>query len=216
MSIFQPAPTSAPDRAFLWLRQQIAALPWDREAFLSENAIAEASGISRTPVREALLRLEASGLLRRVPHKGAYIPALTETDIQEIMEVRQVIGEWATRKVAADGLVPADDLEALVLEQEQHLADPVKFIECDITFHQRIVHAAGNPTLAQVYDSQRFKQERLGIQAVLAGLGRSETVLLEHRAIVQAIRDGDPERAAEAVRSHIHSTRSVLGARRTS
>src|SRR5690606_31605175 len=94
-----PRRSAGKERAYLWLRDLIVRTPWDQEAFLSENAIAEASKISRTPVREALLRLEAEGLLRRIPHKGAFIPALTSDDIDEIMEVREVIGTWATRKV---------------------------------------------------------------------------------------------------------------------
>lgn len=216
MTIFQAPPASAPDRAYLWLRQQITALPWDQEAFLSENAIAEASGISRTPVREALLRLESSGLLRRIPHKGAFVPALTEADIQELMEVRRVIGEWATRKVTAERRVSVDQLEAILAKQEEHLGDPVKFIEQDIVFHNAIVHGAGNPTLEAVYESQRFKQERLGLQAVLANRGRSEKVLAEHRAMVEAIKSGDPDKAAEAARDHINSTHSVFGPRSAS
>ncbi|MFP3571102.1 GntR family transcriptional regulator, partial [Paraburkholderia sp. SIMBA_030] len=72
MSTFQdPTPTS-PEIAYLWLRREISSHPWDQDAFFTENAIAEAAGVSRTPVRDALLRLEAAGLLRRVPHKGAY------------------------------------------------------------------------------------------------------------------------------------------------
>lgn len=213
MSIFQNPPATAPERAYQWLRQQIAQLPWDQEAFLSENAIAEAAEVSRTPVREALLRLEAEGLLRRIPHKGVYIPAMNESDIDEIMEVRQVIGEWASRRVALGRPAIFATLRSLLEEQRNHSDDPVKFIELDIAFHRTIVHAASNATLAQLYESQRIKQERVGIQAVLATAERFEMVLAEHEAMIEAMNSGDAEQAAEAARSHIHSTRGAISAR---
>ncbi|MFH4285162.1 GntR family transcriptional regulator, partial [Acinetobacter baumannii] len=77
------------------------------EMFLSEAQVAAASGTSRTPVREALLRLEAEGFIRRVPHKGAYIPALTDKDVDDVMQARRVVEEWSIAQVAPNpGQVP--------------------------------------------------------------------------------------------------------------
>ena len=211
MSILQKPARTAPETAYRWLRREISALPWDQEAFLTENAIAEASGVSRTPVRDALLRLEAAGLLRRVPHKGAYVPALSAQDIESMMEVRQVIEDWAVRKVTSlDRL--GTELELLLQQQQDSLADPVAFIDCDISFHKHIVHAANNRSLEEVYDSQRIKQQRMGVTAVQDSRGRSDHVVDEHRAIVEAIRSKDPLAAAAAVRSHLDSTLTVLKA----
>lgn len=214
MSIFEKPPQTAPETAYQWLRDEISALPWDQEAFLSENAIAEASGISRTPVREALLRLEAAGLVRRVPHKGAYVPALTGDDIEGMMEVRRVIEDWAVRKIAGSG-APVEELDRLLLEQEAALDDPVAFIEADVRFHQCILAAANNPVFEEVYASQRFKQLRMGVKAVTGNAGRSDHVLAEHRAIVEALRDGTAEAAAAAVRSHLDTTLGALKAPRS-
>jgi DNA-binding GntR family transcriptional regulator len=214
MTLSAPTPP-APEIAYQWLRNEISELPWDQEAFLSENTIARASGISRTPVREAMLRLESNGLLRRVPHKGAYIPALTERDIQQIMEVREVIGAWATRKVTEHRLLSWEEMDAVLRKQADAASDPVAFIQYDIQFHRMIVHAAGNPTFEEVYESQRFRQERLGVQAVLSERDRCLSVLEEHRAIARAIAEGDPERAASAAVGHVHSTRDILRDRRS-
>lgn len=207
----KPAQLTAPETAYRWLRDAISALPWDEEAFLSENAVAEASGTSRTPVREALLRLEASGLVRRVPHKGAYVPSLSSRDLETMMEARQVIEEWAVRKATGvDGSV--DEMNRLLDQQAAILSDPVAFIECDIQFHKYIVELADNPVLQDVYESQRFKQLRMGVKAVVDSEGRSDHVLQEHRAIVEAISSGDPELAVQAVRDHLSSTRAALRA----
>jgi len=213
MCIFQNPPVTAPERAYQWLRKEISKLPWDQEAFLSENSIADAAEVSRTPVREALLRLEAEGLLRRIPHKGVYIPAMNESDIDEIMEVRQVIGEWASRKVAESQPAIFDSLRELLAKQRRHIEDPTKFIELDVAFHRTIVLAAANPVLAQVYESQRVKQERVGIQAVLATAERYQHVIEEHGTLIEAMASGDPQRATAAARNHIHSTRSAISSR---
>ncbi|WP_313811926.1 GntR family transcriptional regulator [Glutamicibacter sp.] len=214
MSVYQKAPMTAPERAYQWLRAHIAHLPWNQESFLSENNIAESTGVSRTPVREALLRLEAEGLIRRVPHKGIYIPAMTESDIDEMMEVRQVIGEWATRRITSGGSQVVEVLQELLEQQRESTDDPVKFIELDIAFHKAIVQAANNSTLEQVYDSQRVKQERVGIQAVLATAQRYEAVLHEHEDMLSAIKSGDPDLAQKSARRHIHSTRDAIGSRK--
>lgn len=211
MSNVKTAAVSAPDVAYRWLRQTISALPWDEELFLNENAVAEASGTSRTPVREALLRMEAAGLVRRVPHKGAFIPALSEKDIAVMMEARQVIEEWAVRKVTSDGR-DTTALDDLLAQQAQALADPLLFIECDVHFHRHIIELADNPVLQHVYDSQRFKQLRMGVKAVVDSAGRSDHVLLEHQAIVRAMRTGDPDAALGAVRDHLNSTLTALQA----
>ncbi|MDX8464625.1 GntR family transcriptional regulator [Mesorhizobium sp. VK23B] len=211
MSIFQKPPQTAPETAYQWLRNEVSKLPWDQEAFLSENAIAEATGLSRTPVREALLRLESTGLVRRMPHRGAYVPALTSADIENMMEVRQVIEEWAVRKVVASGFIGIG-LDEILVEQEQHLDDPIAFIETDIRFHQSLLAAAGNQVFDEVYKAQRFKQLRMGVKAVRDGDGRSDHVLAEHRAIADAIRRADAEAAVAAIRTHLQSTLVALRA----
>lgn len=207
----KPAQLTAPEVAYRWLRTAISELPWDEEAFLSENSVAEATGTSRTPVREALMRLETDGLIRRVPNKGAYVPSLSSRDIEAMMEARRIIEEWAVRKAVAS-LSSVEDLDHLLDEQSRILSDPVAFIECDIRFHKYILAAADNPILDDVYDSLRFKQLRMGVKAVVDGKGRSDHVLHEHRAIVEAIHTGDPESAVQAVRQHLASTLATLKA----
>lgn len=212
MTVQEKAP-SAGDRALIWLSNEIVSIPWDQEAFLSESEIARASGVSRTPVREAVLQLEAGGLLRRVPFKGAYVPALTTADIDEIMEVRTVIGRWATAKVAETSPETGERLLEIIAQQKEAANDPVTFIELDVEFHSAIVQAAHNKTLERVYREQKHKQQRLGIQALMADLKRATAVLDEHTEMAEAIRAGDPERAREAAGAHVVSTRRLLSER---
>lgn len=203
------APLSAPEIAYRWLRDAITALPWDQEFFLSEQNVAEESGTSRTPVREALLRLEVSGLVRRIPHKGAYVPALSSRDIESMMEARQVIEEWAVTKITGQRELMGE-LDELLAHQAEILSDPIAFIECDFQFHRFIVERGQNDALQSVYESQRFKQLRMGVRAVVDSEGRSDHVLLEHRAIVDGIQSGNPDIAVAAVRDHLSSTLAAL------
>nr|WP_231754922.1 GntR family transcriptional regulator [Pseudarthrobacter sp. GA104] len=84
-----PSSQSAPETAYNWLRSYIASLPRDAETFLNEAVLTKETGTSRTPVREALLRLEAEGFIKRVPHKGAYVPRyLTQTSERSCRHVR--------------------------------------------------------------------------------------------------------------------------------
>jgi len=128
-----------------------------------------------------------------------------------MMEARQLIEEWAVRKVTASHRA-MDDLNRLLEQQGETLADPVAFIECDIRFHKYIIEAADNPVLQDVYDSQRFKQLRMGVKAVADSEGRSDHVLREHRSIVEAIQTGNPDVAVAAVRDHLASTLAALKA----
>lgn len=203
----KPAPPTAPEVAYRWLRDAITGLPWDEEAYLSENAVADATGTSRTPVREALLRLEFEGLIRRVPHRGAHVPPLSERDIESVLEARTVIEQWAVRKVTGSNY-STDKLEELLARQADSLADPVEFIRCDIEFYKDIVAAAGNPVLEDLYRSLRHKELRMGKRAVRGSDGRRGYSLAEHRAVVRTIRSGDPHLAVDTTDCTVTSIQS--------
>ncbi|PQP24429.1 GntR family transcriptional regulator [Rhodococcus opacus] len=196
---------TAPELAYEWLKNTIITLPRDEEMFLSEAQVAASSGISRTPVREALLRLEAEGFIRRVPHKGAFIPALSDSDVEAIMQARRVVEEWSVTEVAPQpGLVP--DRLRILLDLQENDTDPVDFIAHDLEFHTAIIRAAGNPLMNNFYSSLRDRQMRMGIRIVMADETRKKQVLIEHRAIADAIAAGDPQAAVQAVREHLDTT----------
>lgn len=197
--------TRAPELAYRWLRDTIVELPREEEMFLTEGEIAESSGLSRTPVREALLRLEAEGYVRRIPHKGAYIPAISDRDVDVIMQARRVVEEWSVTEVAPEpGRLP-DELHNIIQQQETD-NDPVKFIAHDLEFHTSIIRTAGNPVLNDFYRSLRDKQMRMGVRIVSGDVERQIQVVTEHRAIADALAARDPERAVAAVRAHSSTT----------
>jgi DNA-binding GntR family transcriptional regulator len=201
---------AAQDVVFRWLKQHIVTLPRGDGVFLTEAEVCRATGTSRTPVREALLRLEADGFLQIVPKKGAYVAPITEADIEAVMQARKLVEEWCARRVSALGDTLARELDMLIDQQAELIGDPVAFIESDRLFHRAIVSAAGNPVLVGFHESLRDRQLRMGVHAVATSDQRSGDVLGEHRAIVAAIRMGDPDEAAAAMARHLATTLAAL------
>jgi len=200
----------AQDAVFRWLKHHIARLPRKDGVFLTEAEVSQATGTSRTPVREALLRLEADGFLRILPKKGAYVPPVTEADIDAVMEARGLVEDWCVRRTADLGEVLAVQLDQLIERQAKEKEDPVAFIESDRQFHGTIIAAAGNPVLAGFYESLRDRQLRMGFHALTTSGHRIDEVLAEHAAIVEALRMNDAARAAEAVARHLATTLAAL------
>ncbi len=201
---------AAQDVVFRWLKQHIVTLPRGDGVFLTEAEVSRATGTSRTPVREAMLRLEADGFLRIVPKKGAYVAPITEADIEAVMQARKLVEQWCARQASSLGETLARELDQLIDQQAELMDDPVAFIESDRLFHRAIVSAAGNPVLTGFYESLRDRQLRMGVHAVATSNRRSGDVLGEHRAIVAGIRMGVPEEAAAAMARHLATTLAAL------
>jgi DNA-binding GntR family transcriptional regulator len=201
---------SAQDSTYDWLRQRIMRVPRHEGAFLSEVALAAEAGVSRTPVREALLRLETEGWLRIVPRKGAMVAPISDAEVDAAMQARLLVEEWAVHQVIDRGEQLADRLDTLLKEQCRHREDPATFIDLDREFHRTIVTSAGNPVLSDFYESLRDRQLRMGVQAIVTDADRVEQVVIEHQAIVEGLRTLDQDNAFLAVQQHLDNTLSVL------
>src|SRR5262249_54030120 len=91
---------AAQDAVYRWLKQHVLNLPRHEGNFVTEAEVCRAIGMSRTPVREAMLRLEADGLLQIVPKKGAYVPPITEAEVESVMQARGLVEDWCARRAA--------------------------------------------------------------------------------------------------------------------
>ena len=183
--------------------------------FLTEETIGSDLGLSRTPVREAFLRLEAEGLIKLVPNKGAVIPPITERDVREVMEVRSVLEEWAAREVCESEesrCKVATSLEALSVEMRRvgEAGEIADFIDYDRVFHGEPIVATGNRVMHDIYGRLRDQQVRMGVHAVLTGQERVEAVCAEHAAMVEAYGSGDAERVCAAIEAHLAATAGIL------
>ncbi|MFF4749787.1 GntR family transcriptional regulator [Streptomyces sp. NPDC002514] len=207
----------AKDRAYEFVKRQILSGAYEGGDLISEGDVSKELDMSRTPVREAFLRLEIEGLLRLYPQRGALVVPVSPGEVRSVLEAREVLEQFAVRKLM-DG--PAAVREALTeeltgsIERQRGLlgtGDLDGFFEDDRLFHTSLLTAAENPLLARFYTSLRDRQVRMTADSVLATPGRSDSILAEHAEIADAFRAGDAERALGAVRTHLASTRSALG-----
>ncbi|GAB2659947.1 GntR family transcriptional regulator [Kribbella swartbergensis] len=203
---------SGRDRAYQYLRGTVLSDPAVSGTFINEQAVATEVGISRTPVREALLMLAAEDLVQLVPHRGAFVAPVPGREIAEVMQARGVIETWAATTSMASGGAPVEAMSA-VLEQQRSIVDngdAKEFIELDSQFHALLVEAAGNSVLGRLYDNLRAKHVLLGVVALQRSATRRQEVLDEHQAIVDGLASGKPEAAEKAILSHLDSTGSLL------
>lgn len=175
---------------------------------IDEAALMAAHGVSRTPFREALLRLETQGLVTRLPRKGAAVFKPTLAEFLSILELHASLeglaAGLAARRLSAGGRAA---LEAAIAACEAHVRDkgeaaPQAYYRLNLTFHETVAVAAGNPFLLDEIKTQARKllayyRARYGYAGVIAASAR------EHREIGARIMARDAEGAAEAMRRHV-------------
>jgi DNA-binding GntR family transcriptional regulator len=180
--------------------------PGDR---IRETEVAGELGVSRTPVREALRRLESDGLLHFESWRGVVVAQLDRQQIGELYAMREVL-EGAAARMAARHIDEAEiELLELLLEQaEQSPADPLRLAKLNRKLHQTIYAAAHNQYLLQTL-GQLENALALLRGTTYAVSGRAASAALEHRAIVEAICRRDADAAEAAARAHIAAAQGV-------
>jgi DNA-binding GntR family transcriptional regulator len=184
---------TAADRAYDHVKQAILDGTFDGGALLTEGEIAEAVGVSRTPVREAMLRLQVEGMLRLYPKKGAMVVPVTAAEADAVLEARTLVETWAAPRAAARGAELADELDPYLTQMREHRESGyvAGFSEADRTFHERIVAAAGNDILTRLYRSLRERQICISAAAMRLSTQRMDTAIADHSKLVDLLRDGD-------------------------
>ncbi len=133
--------------------------------FINEAELAETVGVSRTPVREALLLLSAEGLVQLVPNRGAFVPPLSPNQVHQVLQARAVIESWAAGEALRNLKVPLASMQAS-LDRQAALpedADPSEFIAADRDFHEALVIAGGNEVMTKMYETVRSRHVVIGL-----------------------------------------------------
>ena len=178
---------------------------------LSELEIAAKFGISRAPAREAIYRLEAKGLVRRSPHLGARVVALTLEDLRELFQMREALEGMACRLAATKmSDVEIEELHANLANHRQQpdLAAGAAYYQPggDHDFHFRIAHASGNERLARTLCEDLYHVMRVYRFQSSTQPGRALQALREHEAVVSALRARDADSAEARMREHIRQS----------
>jgi DNA-binding GntR family transcriptional regulator len=205
---------TATDRAYAFTKGRVLDSTFAGGELITEGEVADALGLSRTPVREAFLRLAGEGLLRLYPKRGALVVPVSVAEVEAVMETRMLVERFALDKVLAAGPAQAiaDTLDAAIAEQEMRAAegDADGFVAVDREFHTTFVTAAANPIITGLYDSLRDRQRRMIITSLLVDTKRIESILVEHRALAEAIRAGELERAQSVLEAHLRGTLELV------
>jgi DNA-binding GntR family transcriptional regulator len=170
---------------------------------LLEVELADRLGISRTPVREAIKRLETQGLVSHEPNQGAVITKLDHARTVELYIVREVLEGVAARLVATSGTHEELDIIRTTMEEDWKYVDrPEKLVVRDRLFHKQIQLTARNHFLNDILDNMRISQI-LMTGTTLAVKARPTALLEEHQAIVDAILARDADKAESSARYHV-------------
>jgi len=199
------------EEAYRHLKTRIMSADLPPGASLNELEIAAALGTSRTPVREAIRKLEQEGLAMRYPNRGAIVTKLSMTDVLEIWQLREIL-EPAACGLAADR-IDRDALariEGAFLELQGQEMGPEAyeaFLRADVGLHGLIVDSTGNATLRSVLG---MLNERIVQVRVVTSPARFRHAVAEHLAIIAALKARDAQDAVAAMRRHLELARQSL------
>lgn len=175
---------------------------------LREAELAARFRISRTPVREALKRLELQGLVVHEPHHGAVVPTLDYAEVVELYTMREVLEGTAAGLAAQHATAVEIEMLQQMVERDRALDRPEALASTNRLFHQQIRDAAGNRYLSRTLDTFRVSLALLA-GTTLGAPGRGPAAIEEHQAIVDRIAARDPVGAEAAARAHIRAAFST-------
>lgn len=203
------------DRAYSALKRRVLAGEFPLNVRLGEERLAEMLGVSRTPVREALFRLHAEGLVDRWSD-GGFRPVVPDVDlVRHTYEVRAALELAAIRLPVTSGTTHDRDVLERLRSDWQDLRDdlPIEpdpaFVTIDESFHVTLADASGNPVISDVLRQLNDRLRLVRSQDFLVE-GRIEDTVREHLEIVEALLDGDPEAAAARFGAHLATSIAVV------
>lgn len=180
---------------------------------LMEKQLAERLGVSRTPIREAIRKLELEGLVMMMPRKGAEVASVTGKDISDVLEVRATLEAMAVKLACKK--MSEQDFEELVYVNEAFKKAAIEkdvktLIEKDIEFHDVIFHSSNNEKLIQIINNLREQIYRFRVEYIYK-MKSYDNLVKEHDEIVSAMKDRRGTEASEIAHRHIENQeKSVL------
>jgi DNA-binding GntR family transcriptional regulator len=207
-----PRGRSAAQVAYDYVKARLLDGRFAGGTLLSENEIGQRLDVSRTPVRQAFVQLEAEGLLELYPRRGALVVPISPSEAEDVFEARMLIEQHAAMRAGAGGALPslAAVLRDHIADQEDALAQGgAGFAWSDRAFHREIVEAGGNRLLTRQYDALRDRHQRIAAVTIARDPTRIERFVAEHREIAAAFEAGDAERAASLLGAHLQGAHEL-------
>jgi DNA-binding GntR family transcriptional regulator len=200
-----PAPGSAARRAYDFAKWAILNAVYSAGDVVTEGGLAHELGISRTPVREALLRLEVEGLVRLHPKRGAVVSEFSMHEVEDVLEARVLVENHTAAKSFAsrETLLPRVEKAHQDMKRRRAEHDTAAFTEADRVFHELIVDAADNSVLSAIYRMLRERQTLFTSAIVRGRTDRMDAAIAEHERILEALRGDDEKAFLRVVNEHL-------------
>jgi len=187
------------------LRQAIVTMQISPGEMLSEQDLAQKFGVSRSPVREALIKLSEAGLVRVLPQRGTQVVKISRAAVEDARFIREAV-ECAVVREAALKATPVmlAELNASLSRQRraQRSASTEEFLALDEEFHRLLAETAGRPAAWRMIEDVKPQMDRVRFLDMTKAVPR-HVVLAQHVLIVGAIKDKDPMAAQEAMHQHL-------------
>ena len=179
---------------------------------LMEIHLANRLGVSRTPIREAIRKLELEGLVTMIPRRGAEVANITEKNLKDVLEVRQALESLAI-ELACERITP-ENKEALreklnQVEEAARTGDSSAIASADVAFHDAIVEASGNVRLTQLVSNLGEQMYRYRFEYI-KDERKHPQIMSEHRIMYESILEGDKVKAARIVMTHIDNQEEAI------
>ncbi len=200
------------DVVFNTLRQAILTESLKPGERLMEIHLANRLGVSRTPIREAMRKLELEGLVTMIPRRGAEVARITEKSMNDVLEIRRALDilcvELACERISEEELKQLGEA-CSNFEKAVATKDVRKVAQADVEFHDIIAQATRNQRLIQMLNNLSEQMYRYRFEYIKE-ISRHEQLICEHKAILESIRERDKEKASAASRIHIDNQEKAI------
>ena len=182
--------------------------------YLTERALAEKMQVSRTPIRSAIERIEADGLVSYTPNRGMIIAEVSINKVVDFFELRSIIESHVVRKLASrsksseDFKWLQDNLESQKVFVEQK--DYISFTKADSEFHRKLVQTYGNGEMIQIMEKLQDRLFQLALNVLKKDNERICASYEDHRSILNYIMEGNGEEAAQKIVQHLEFGKQIL------
>lgn len=201
----RPPRPNAAQRAYDFAKWAILNAVYPAGSVVTVSSLAGELGLSRNPAREALLRLEAEGLVRVVPRRGAVVATFSPQEVEDVLEARILVENYTAarsfenRKKFLPDLLQAHD----EMKQRRREQDTAGFTRADRLFHEIIVDGAENAVLSEMYRSLRERQTLFTSTMVRGRTDRMDAAIAEHEGIIEKLEGDDEDVFIDVVNSHL-------------
>jgi DNA-binding GntR family transcriptional regulator len=201
----RPPRANAAQRAYDFAKWAILNAVYPAGEVITVSALAGEIGLSRTPVREALLRLEAEGLVQVVPGRGAVVASFSPDEVEDVLEARTLIENYTAARSFEQRKSFLPDLLRVheEMKRRRREQDTARFTAADRRFHEIIVDGAENVVLSEIYRSLRERQTLFTSTMVRGRADRMDAAIEEHQRIIERLEGDDEDAFIDVVNAHL-------------